>query len=165
MELWLFQVIFMSAERWSTRGNNVCFVSAGVMPPESNPRENLIVVHLRDGSTLSLCANSEDESLWVLAHHPSLFGLPVQPSVRSSFTLICFSERGNWLCSTPRETRWVLHAVCKSWSENSNHRGAKSYVFPWSRCSHMTHMMTPTRLSHLTTTTLSTLHLERDLVC
>ncbi|XP_017275318.1 pleckstrin homology domain-containing family B member 1 [Kryptolebias marmoratus] len=39
----------------------------GVTPPESNPRENLIVVHLRDGSTLGLCANSEDESLaWKL---------------------------------------------------------------------------------------------------
>ncbi|XP_072230963.1 pleckstrin homology domain-containing family B member 1 [Leuresthes tenuis] len=39
----------------------------GVIPPESNPRENIIVVHLKDGSTLSLCANSEDESLaWKL---------------------------------------------------------------------------------------------------
>ncbi|XP_041863706.1 si:ch211-176g13.7 [Melanotaenia boesemani] len=39
----------------------------GVAPPETNPRENLIVIHLRDGSTLNLCANSEDESLaWKL---------------------------------------------------------------------------------------------------
>uniref|UniRef100_A0A3B5AWY5 Pleckstrin homology domain containing B1 n=1 Tax=Stegastes partitus TaxID=144197 RepID=A0A3B5AWY5_9TELE len=38
----------------------------GVTPPETNPRENLIVVHLRDGSTLNLCANSEDESAWKL---------------------------------------------------------------------------------------------------
>ncbi|MEQ2276131.1 hypothetical protein XENORESO_014349, partial [Xenotaenia resolanae] len=39
----------------------------GVSPPESNPRENLITVHLRGGSTLNLCANSEDESLaWKL---------------------------------------------------------------------------------------------------
>ncbi|GLD46413.1 serine/threonine-protein kinase PSK1-like protein [Lates japonicus] len=39
----------------------------GVTPPESNPRENLIVVQLKDGSTVNLCANSEDESIaWKL---------------------------------------------------------------------------------------------------
>ncbi|XP_037543193.1 si:ch211-176g13.7 isoform X2 [Nematolebias whitei] len=39
----------------------------GATPPESNPRENLMVVQLRDGSTLNLCANSEDEALaWKL---------------------------------------------------------------------------------------------------
>ncbi|XP_070774171.1 pleckstrin homology domain-containing family B member 1 [Enoplosus armatus] len=39
----------------------------GVTPPESNPRENCIVVQLRDGSTVNLCANSEDESIaWKL---------------------------------------------------------------------------------------------------
>uniref|UniRef100_A0A3Q1H8P2 PH domain-containing protein n=1 Tax=Anabas testudineus TaxID=64144 RepID=A0A3Q1H8P2_ANATE len=39
----------------------------GVTPPESNPRENLIVVQLKDGSTVHLCANSEDESIaWKL---------------------------------------------------------------------------------------------------
>ncbi|KAM9348132.1 pleckstrin homology domain-containing family B member 1 [Symphorus nematophorus] len=38
-----------------------------VTPPESNPRENRIVVQLRDGSTVNLCANSEDESIaWKL---------------------------------------------------------------------------------------------------
>uniref|UniRef100_A0A8C2WKC0 Pleckstrin homology domain containing B1 n=1 Tax=Cyclopterus lumpus TaxID=8103 RepID=A0A8C2WKC0_CYCLU len=35
----------------------------GVSPPESNPRENLIVVQLTSGSTVNLCANSEDESI------------------------------------------------------------------------------------------------------
>ncbi|KAF0022991.1 hypothetical protein F2P81_024972 [Scophthalmus maximus] len=35
----------------------------GVTPPESNPRDNLVVVQLRDGSTLNLCANSEDDSI------------------------------------------------------------------------------------------------------
>lgn len=38
-------------------------VSAGVTPPENNPRENLIMVQLTDGSTVNLCAHSEDESL------------------------------------------------------------------------------------------------------
>ncbi|XP_071767462.1 pleckstrin homology domain-containing family B member 1 [Centroberyx gerrardi] len=39
----------------------------GVTPPESNPRENLIVIQLRDGSTVNLCANSEDEAIaWKL---------------------------------------------------------------------------------------------------
>lgn len=38
-------------------------LAAGVTPPESNPRENLIMVLLRDGSTVNLCANSEDESM------------------------------------------------------------------------------------------------------
>ncbi|KAI3373968.1 hypothetical protein L3Q82_022530 [Scortum barcoo] len=38
-----------------------------VTPPESNPRENLIVAQLKDGSTVNLCANSEDESIaWKL---------------------------------------------------------------------------------------------------
>lgn len=32
-------------------------------PPENNPRENRIMVLLRDGSTINLCANSEDESM------------------------------------------------------------------------------------------------------
>ncbi|XP_033982902.1 pleckstrin homology domain-containing family B member 1 isoform X1 [Trematomus bernacchii] len=35
----------------------------GASPPESNPRENLIVVQLSNGSTVNLCANSEDESI------------------------------------------------------------------------------------------------------
>ncbi|XP_017563192.1 pleckstrin homology domain-containing family B member 1 [Pygocentrus nattereri] len=40
---------------------------AGVSPPESHPRENLLVVYLKDGSTVLLCANSEDEALaWKL---------------------------------------------------------------------------------------------------
>ncbi|XP_053704031.1 pleckstrin homology domain-containing family B member 1 [Synchiropus splendidus] len=39
----------------------------GVCPPESSPRENLLLVQLRDGSTLNLCSNSEDESIaWKL---------------------------------------------------------------------------------------------------
>ncbi|KAI9536042.1 hypothetical protein NQZ68_037729 [Dissostichus eleginoides] len=39
----------------------------GVSPPESNPRENLIVVQLSNSSTVNLCANSEDESIaWKL---------------------------------------------------------------------------------------------------
>ncbi|XP_028450363.1 pleckstrin homology domain-containing family B member 1 [Perca flavescens] len=39
----------------------------GVTPPESNPRENLIVVQLASGSSVNLCANSEDESIaWKL---------------------------------------------------------------------------------------------------
>ncbi|XP_068188288.1 pleckstrin homology domain-containing family B member 1 [Antennarius striatus] len=38
-----------------------------VTPPENHPRENRLVVVLRDGSTVNLCANSEDESLaWKL---------------------------------------------------------------------------------------------------
>ncbi|KAI4892663.1 hypothetical protein NFI96_022793, partial [Prochilodus magdalenae] len=38
-----------------------------VSPPESHPRENLLVLHLKDGSTILLCANSEDEALaWKL---------------------------------------------------------------------------------------------------
>ncbi|XP_010769940.1 pleckstrin homology domain-containing family B member 1 [Notothenia coriiceps] len=43
----------------------------GVSPPESNPRENLIVVQLSNGSTVNLCANSEDESLSTLTSVPS----------------------------------------------------------------------------------------------
>ncbi|XP_034168442.2 pleckstrin homology domain-containing family B member 1 isoform X1 [Pangasianodon hypophthalmus] len=40
---------------------------AGVSPPESHPRENLLVLYLKDGSTVFLCANSEDEALaWKL---------------------------------------------------------------------------------------------------
>lgn len=37
--------------------------AAGVSPPESNPRENLVVVQLASGSAVNLCANSEDESM------------------------------------------------------------------------------------------------------
>lgn len=36
---------------------------AGVLPPDSHPRENLLVVNMRDSSDLVLCANSEDEAL------------------------------------------------------------------------------------------------------
>uniref|UniRef100_A0A8C5N7K5 PH domain-containing protein n=1 Tax=Gouania willdenowi TaxID=441366 RepID=A0A8C5N7K5_GOUWI len=44
-----------------------CDIAVGVIPPESNPRENLIVVQRRDGYSLNLCANSEDESIaWKL---------------------------------------------------------------------------------------------------
>uniref|UniRef100_A0A3B5KX37 PH domain-containing protein n=1 Tax=Xiphophorus couchianus TaxID=32473 RepID=A0A3B5KX37_9TELE len=50
----------------------------GVNPPESNPRENLVVVHLREGSTLNLCANSEDDfSFWVFALIQSFCVFPV----------------------------------------------------------------------------------------
>ncbi|XP_031682661.1 pleckstrin homology domain-containing family B member 1-like isoform X2 [Oncorhynchus kisutch] len=36
-------------------------------PPENHPRENLVVVQLRDSTTVILCANSEDEALaWKL---------------------------------------------------------------------------------------------------
>lgn len=35
----------------------------GVSPPESQPRENLLVLYLKDDSTMFLCANSEDEAL------------------------------------------------------------------------------------------------------
>ncbi|XP_061558934.1 pleckstrin homology domain-containing family B member 1 isoform X1 [Phycodurus eques] len=39
----------------------------GVTPPETNPQENVIVVQLKGGSTMNLCANSEDESIaWKL---------------------------------------------------------------------------------------------------
>nr|XP_061817625.1 pleckstrin homology domain-containing family B member 1-like [Nerophis lumbriciformis] len=39
----------------------------GVTPPETNPQENVITVQLKDGSTMNLCANSEDESIaWKL---------------------------------------------------------------------------------------------------
>ncbi|XP_076017386.1 pleckstrin homology domain-containing family B member 1 [Genypterus blacodes] len=39
----------------------------GVTPPESQSRENLIVVQLKDGSAVNLCASSEDEALaWTL---------------------------------------------------------------------------------------------------
>ncbi|XP_062870689.1 pleckstrin homology domain-containing family B member 1 [Trichomycterus rosablanca] len=39
----------------------------GVSPPDSHPRENLLVLYLKDGSTVLLCANSEDETLaWKL---------------------------------------------------------------------------------------------------
>ncbi|XP_029555891.1 pleckstrin homology domain-containing family B member 1-like isoform X1 [Salmo trutta] len=41
--------------------------SAGLSPPENHPSENMVVVQLRDGSTVILCANSEDEALaWKL---------------------------------------------------------------------------------------------------
>uniref|UniRef100_A0A667ZCV0 Pleckstrin homology domain containing B1 n=1 Tax=Myripristis murdjan TaxID=586833 RepID=A0A667ZCV0_9TELE len=44
-----------------------CVCSAEVTPPETNPKENLVVVQLRDGSTINLCANSEDEAIaWKL---------------------------------------------------------------------------------------------------
>lgn len=36
---------------------------AGVLPPDSHPRENLLVVSMSDGSDIILCANSEDEAL------------------------------------------------------------------------------------------------------
>ncbi|KAL2095374.1 hypothetical protein ACEWY4_010093 [Coilia grayii] len=40
---------------------------AGVTPPDSHPRENLVVATMRDGSDVILCANSEDEALaWKL---------------------------------------------------------------------------------------------------
>ncbi|XP_031428145.1 si:ch211-176g13.7 [Clupea harengus] len=40
---------------------------AGVIPPDNQPRENLLVVTMRDGSDIILCANSEDEALaWKL---------------------------------------------------------------------------------------------------
>ncbi|KAA0704161.1 Pleckstrin -like proteiny domain-containing family B member 1 [Triplophysa tibetana] len=40
---------------------------AGVCPPETHPSENLLVVCLKNGFTLTLCANSEDEALaWKL---------------------------------------------------------------------------------------------------
>ncbi|XP_056141491.1 pleckstrin homology domain-containing family B member 1 [Lampris incognitus] len=39
----------------------------GVTPPDSHPRENLIVIQLQDGSTVNLCANSEDDAIaWKL---------------------------------------------------------------------------------------------------
>ncbi|XP_029029149.1 pleckstrin homology domain-containing family B member 1 isoform X1 [Betta splendens] len=38
-----------------------------VTPPENNPKENLIVVLLKDSSTFHLCANSEDDAIaWKL---------------------------------------------------------------------------------------------------
>ncbi|KAM3868770.1 pleckstrin homology domain-containing family B member 1 [Diretmus argenteus] len=38
-----------------------------VNPPETNPKENLIVILLRDGSTVNMCANSEDDAIaWKL---------------------------------------------------------------------------------------------------
>ena len=43
-------------------------LTAGVTPPESHPRENIVVVQLADGSTVNLCANSEDESMQVFSH-------------------------------------------------------------------------------------------------
>ncbi|KAM4620920.1 pleckstrin homology domain-containing family B member 1 [Polymixia lowei] len=39
----------------------------GVTPPESHPRDNLIVIQLGNGSTVNMCANSEDEAIaWKL---------------------------------------------------------------------------------------------------
>ncbi|XP_063059109.1 pleckstrin homology domain-containing family B member 1 isoform X2 [Engraulis encrasicolus] len=39
----------------------------GVTPPDSHPKENLLVATMRDGSDVVLCANSEDEALaWKL---------------------------------------------------------------------------------------------------
>ncbi|MFT7818389.1 pleckstrin homology domain-containing family B member 1 [Arapaima gigas] len=39
----------------------------GVVPPEGHPKESLLVVVLRDGSSVAMCANSEDEALaWKL---------------------------------------------------------------------------------------------------
>ncbi|XP_023665858.1 pleckstrin homology domain-containing family B member 1 [Paramormyrops kingsleyae] len=39
----------------------------GVIPPEGHPKENLVVVVLRDRSSIVMCASSEDESLaWKL---------------------------------------------------------------------------------------------------
>lgn len=42
---------------------SVYWFETGVTPPESHTRENLLVVCLRDGSNVLLCANSEDEAL------------------------------------------------------------------------------------------------------
>lgn len=39
------------------------FWAADLSPPDNNPRENRITILFRDGSTVHLCANSEDESL------------------------------------------------------------------------------------------------------
>lgn len=39
------------------------YFETGMSPPESHPRENLLVLYLKDGSTVLLCANSEDEAL------------------------------------------------------------------------------------------------------
>lgn len=39
------------------------YFETGVSPPESQPRENLLVLYLNDGSCVFLCANSEDEAL------------------------------------------------------------------------------------------------------
>lgn len=38
-------------------------VETGASPPEGHPRENLLVLYLKNGSTVLLCANSEDEAL------------------------------------------------------------------------------------------------------
>ncbi|XP_077596371.1 pleckstrin homology domain-containing family B member 1 [Stigmatopora nigra] len=39
----------------------------GVTAPETNPQENVVVVQFKDGSTMNLCANSQDESVaWKL---------------------------------------------------------------------------------------------------
>lgn len=39
------------------------FWAADLSPPGNNPRENRVTILFRDGSTLHLCANSEDESM------------------------------------------------------------------------------------------------------
>ncbi|KAJ8347793.1 hypothetical protein SKAU_G00263820 [Synaphobranchus kaupii] len=36
----------------------------GVNPPEGRPRENLLALYLRDGSTIVMCANNGDEALY-----------------------------------------------------------------------------------------------------
>ncbi|XP_067084834.1 pleckstrin homology domain-containing family B member 1 [Osmerus mordax] len=42
-------------------------LECGAVPPESHPRENLLVIQLKDGSQIIACANSEDEALaWKL---------------------------------------------------------------------------------------------------
>uniref|UniRef100_A0A8C5GSR3 PH domain-containing protein n=1 Tax=Gouania willdenowi TaxID=441366 RepID=A0A8C5GSR3_GOUWI len=64
-----------------------CDIAVGVIPPESNPRENLIVVQRRDGYSLNLCANSEDESIaWKLTLLETRRN-PILTSERLSFLL------------------------------------------------------------------------------
>ncbi|KAK1800289.1 hypothetical protein P4O66_000333 [Electrophorus voltai] len=75
---------------------------AGASPPENQPRENLLVVYLRDGSTMHLCANSEDEAMaWKLSimeakRNPFFFYDPYDDTYQSAFI-----DSHNAVCITP----------------------------------------------------------------
>ncbi|XP_026859350.1 pleckstrin homology domain-containing family B member 1 isoform X2 [Electrophorus electricus] len=80
---------------------------AGASPPENQPRENLLVVYLRDGSTMHLCANSEDEAMaWKL----SIMEAKRNPSA--------FIDSHNAVCITPGGGNGGVHHV---WVHGDRH--------------------------------------------
>ncbi|XP_028839631.1 pleckstrin homology domain-containing family B member 1 isoform X2 [Denticeps clupeoides] len=67
-DLWIDgSLVFYKSESRKDYENRESCTLSGVCPPEGHPRENLVVVCLKDGSNVILCANSEDEALaWKL---------------------------------------------------------------------------------------------------